>query len=78
MARRCDAMTILTASAIVVGVITIIARAAIRTLIGAVLAIPFAGLIGWVLATAFDQPEPFTAGPLPGAITAGPWRWPGW
>ena len=50
--------------------IVIIAGTAILALIDAVLAIPFAGLIGYVVAAALDPPKPFTAGLLLGAITA--------
>jgi hypothetical protein len=50
--------------------IVIIAGAAILTLIDSVLAIPFAGLVGYVVAAALDPPKPFTAGLLLGAITA--------
>ena len=66
--RRTD--TVLTSRAFVVGMIVTTAGAAILTLIDAVLAIPFAGLIGYVVAAALDPPKPFTAGLLLGAITA--------
>lgn len=62
-------MSIVTSRAFAVSAIVVIASAGILTLIGAVLAIPLAGLVGYGLAAALDPPRPFFTGLLLGAVT---------
>jgi hypothetical protein len=63
-------MKVLASRAFVVGMVVIIAGAGVLTLLDAVLAIPFAGLVGYVVAAALDAPRPFSTGLLLGAIAA--------
>ncbi|MGD8684518.1 MAG: hypothetical protein PVG27_11250 [Chloroflexota bacterium] len=63
-------MSVVTSRAFVVGAIVIIVGAGVLTLLGAVLAIPLAALVGYGVAAALDPPRPFIMGLLLGVITA--------
>jgi hypothetical protein len=63
-------MSILRSRAFIVGAIVVVAGAGVLTLLGAVLAIPLAGLVGYFVAAALDPPRPFTIGLLLGGVAA--------